>query len=583
MWRAVVAGLLWATTAMAAPNASQGFDVRNVVTGVTQPTAVAFLPNGQLLIAQKGGQLRLWSRRGGLRPDPVIRIPTCSQSEMGLLGIAVDPDFASSGFVYLYHTQPPAGDPARCAAADGRTNRVVRVTMSGETAANLTVLLDGIRTDNGNHDGGGLRIGPDGYLYIGAGDTGKGDFGDPGDATNPYAQDRQSLNGKLLRITRTGEPAPGNPFINEGGNARYVFAYGLRNPFRFNFEPVTELLWIGDVGQNTFEEVDIARGGENFGWPQCEGFEPTSSCPGSTTSPVYVYQQGDAGSSITGGVFYTHTLFGAAYQGNYFFADYVLDKIFRAVPRHAPDGFVGPPEVFVEGAGSPVDFALAADGSLYYAAYAANAVRRVLPQSGTSAPCARSLGIRTAGWSRQAGAAVARCQRKPGDDAECFPPEKYTPQVPRALARRIDQQCGSAPPPELCSRLLCAPCVATSDLTQCIAQLITDFVITSQSDLTGADDGRCGRTMARVVARGAAERLAAYQRCRVRSETECTPPALGPALARKIARACNDPSTAVCDAIGCNACGNGAALADCTSVWVAGAVDDLALALDGAP
>ena len=199
--------LLVASQATAAPQVvPPGFEVREVTTAVRRPTALAFTKGGQLFIAEKAGELRLWSRRGGLRAAPVIALATCAQSEMGLLGVAVDPDYAANGYLYLYYTYPPGGDSTRCAAVEGRTNRVVRVTVRDETASDVTVLLDGLQTDNGNHDGGGLRIGPDGNLYVGSGDTGRGDFGNPGDAVNPYAQDRQSLNGKLLRISPTGCP-----------------------------------------------------------------------------------------------------------------------------------------------------------------------------------------------------------------------------------------------------------------------------------------------------------------------------------------------------------------------------------------
>jgi glucose/arabinose dehydrogenase len=575
----VLFGLLAVARVEAAPQAPQGFEVRDVVTRLSQPTAIAFTPSGTLFIAEKRGRLRLWARSGGLRTEPVIEIPTCTQSEMGLLGVAVDPEYVSNGYVYLYHTQPPGGDPTRCGSAVGRENRVVRVTVANERGSDLIVLLDGIRTDNGNHDGGGLRFGPDGYLYVGVGDTGRGDAGAPGQATNPYAQDLQSLNGKLLRITRTGAPAPGNPFLGDGGNARFVFAYGLRNPFRFGIQPGTGLVWLGDVGQGTFEEIDVAAGGENFGWPQCEGLEPAEVCPGNSTPPVHVYRPGADGASVTGGVFYGGSAFGSAFVGNYFFGDFVLDRIWRAVPQRDPIGFAAPPEVFVRDAGSPVDFAVAPDGTLYYVAFTAEVVRRVLPQTGTSVDCARALGEPTAAWTRQLDQSTRRCLKR--DDADCFPPSGFEPRVSPRLARRIARRCGSAPPPELCARLACAPCAATPDLIHCAGDVVTEFLAGMQRAVVEADDGRCGRALARVVARAGAGRLAAYQRCRVQQRSPCNPPSLGPDLARKLARACNDPSAAVCDAVACSACGNGAALADCTGTALGAAVDSVAFALDG--
>src|SRR5262249_6240218 len=147
----------------------------------------------------------------------LITIGVCSDSEMGLLGIAVDPNFGSNGFIYLYRTDDSMG----CNDATNRFNQVVRVTMGpGDTVSpgSLMVLLTGMRTDNGNHDGGVLRIGPDNKLYVGVGDTGNGDNqGGPGSSTNPYAQDLSSLNGKVLRLNLDGTVPGDNPFVGQVG------------------------------------------------------------------------------------------------------------------------------------------------------------------------------------------------------------------------------------------------------------------------------------------------------------------------------------------------------------------------------
>src|SRR5215510_9979784 len=155
---------------------------------------------------------------------------------MGLLGVAVDPDFVRTGFVYLYRSQAGAGG---CETSTGRFNQVVRGTMAGGSVgpSSLTVLLDGIRTDHGNHDGGVLRIGPDRKLYVGVGDTGLGDSQGPGFSTNPYAQDLSSLNGKILRLNLDGSVPADNPFVGTAGARGEVWAYGFRNPFRMSFDP----------------------------------------------------------------------------------------------------------------------------------------------------------------------------------------------------------------------------------------------------------------------------------------------------------------------------------------------------------
>src|SRR5437660_3612564 len=147
-----------------------------VASGFSSPTAIAFLPTGGLLVTEQGGALKLVS--GGM-VTTLVTIPVCSTSEMGLLGAAVDPNFSTNGFIYLYRTNP---GPSGCSTSTGRFNQVVRVTMSGGAVniGSLAVLLTGIRTDNGNHDGGGLRIGPDGKLRLSVGDSGGGDMGNPG-------------------------------------------------------------------------------------------------------------------------------------------------------------------------------------------------------------------------------------------------------------------------------------------------------------------------------------------------------------------------------------------------------------------
>ena len=271
--RALV-GLAIALVAEAAHAVSTipGFTATVQVSGLAQPTGAAFLPDGRLVVTEKGGTLRVWTAASGLREAPLLTLPVCTASEMGLLGVAVDPAFAVNGFLYLYVTQPPGGDPSRCdeGTEAGRVSRVVRVTLAGEAIdpASLVVLLDGLRTDGGNHDGGALAIGPDGLLYVGVGDTGRGDGGPPGASTNPYAQDLQRLEGKILRIGLDGSTPPDNPFADRGGNAARVWAYGFRNPFRIAFDPIQpgpRRLWIGDVGQNSWEEIDVGVAGGDFG------------------------------------------------------------------------------------------------------------------------------------------------------------------------------------------------------------------------------------------------------------------------------------------------------------------------------
>jgi glucose/arabinose dehydrogenase len=365
-----------------APAASAGTPPANftdvaVVSGLNQPTAIAFLPNGKLLVTEKGGALKLVS---GGTASTLLTVPVCTASEMGLLGIALHPSFDSSGgFVYLYRTKP---GPTGCATSTDRFNQLIRVTMTGETVnpASLVELPPCcIRTDNGNHDGGGLRIGPDGKLYVAVGDTGLGDSGPPGASTNPYAQPLSALEGKILRLELDGTPAAGNPFLGQQGARGEIFARGFRNPWRFGFDPVTGALWAGDVGQSTIEEIDIVTAGGNYAWPRCEGTLPAGCQQPGDIDPVFTYPHTGAdtlGRSVTGGSFSKEGFFGQ-YAGQYFFGDYVANAIYRAVPNAARNGFQGTPVSFVTDASGPVDIVFGPDDGLYYAAIRTGEVRRV--------------------------------------------------------------------------------------------------------------------------------------------------------------------------------------------------------------
>jgi glucose/arabinose dehydrogenase len=342
--------------------------------GLTQPTAVAFLPDGRLLVTEKTGGLRLLE---GGRSELLTTLSVCTASEMGLLGIAVDPAFSTNGFVYLYRTKP---GPDGCATADGRHNQVVRLKLvnGAVEAGSLTEPLSGIRTDNGNHNGGGLRIGPDGKLWVSVGDTGRGDGGAPGQSTNPYAQDLGALEGKILRLELDGSPAAGNPFIGQAGARPEIFAYGFRNPWRFGFDPVTGRGWVGDVGQSTLEELDIVVAGGNYAWPRCEGTLPTGCQEPGDIDPVFTYSHTGSdslGRTIIGGAFAGRPF--GSYDGYYFFADFIASKIYWAPPMAAHDGLAGTPREFLNNAGGPVDIVFGPDGALYYVAFSAGQVRRI--------------------------------------------------------------------------------------------------------------------------------------------------------------------------------------------------------------
>jgi glucose/arabinose dehydrogenase len=349
-----------------------GYSDNVVASGLSSPTAVAFLPDGRMLVTEKGGALKLVS---GGSATTLVTIPVCTDSEMGLLGVAVDPSFSgSSGSIYLYRSAPSASG---CASATGRFNQIVRVTMTNGAVdiGSLSVLLTGIATDGGNHDGGGLRIGTDGKLWASVGDSGIGDAGTPGQSTNPYAQDLGSLNGKILRLELSGAPAAGNPFVGTPGARPEIYAYGFRNPFRFGIDPVTGKAWVGDVGQSTLEELDIVQPGGDYSWPYCEGSLPAGCMHPGDVAPIFDYPR-SFGTTVIGGAF-APTSFGSL-GGQYFFADYGASTIFSAKPTPARDD-IGSPVNFVTSADGPVDIVFGPGGSLYYVAINAGTVRQVTP------------------------------------------------------------------------------------------------------------------------------------------------------------------------------------------------------------
>jgi glucose/arabinose dehydrogenase len=397
----VLSFLVFAPTADAATPVA-GFTDTIVASGFSTPTAMAFLPDGRILVTEKGtggattagsANLKLISSTG---VSTVTTIPVCTSSEMGLLGVAVDPNFNTNGYVYIYRTAPD--ETNSCADSVGRYNQVMRLTMAGNgiVPGSLVQLQPGVlqmRTDGGNHDGGGLRIGPDNKLYVAVGDTGVGDGGNPGQSTNPYSQDTNALEGKVLRLELDGSPAAGNPYIGTTGRDE-VWASGLRNPYRFGFDPQTGSLWLGDVGQSTVEELDIIHSGGDYAWPHCEGTLP-AGCQANVPGPEPIYDpifqyfhttaQGTPafGRTITAGTF-AGPEFGS-YAGNYFFADYlgvsggVPSSIYRAVPNATRDGIVGTPTAFVTSTDGPVDIVLGPGGALYYVAINTGAIRMVQP------------------------------------------------------------------------------------------------------------------------------------------------------------------------------------------------------------
>ena len=334
------------------------FTTSAYVSGLSNPTAMQFAPDGRLFIAEQGGDLRVF-KNGTLLSAPFVSLDVDDDGERGLLGVAFDPDFAANQFVYVYYTVP--GSPAH--------NRVSRFTASGDVAAAGSELFILDLTDLSgatNHNGGALHFGPDGRLYIAVGEN----------ANGSHAQSMANLLGKMLRINRNGTIPSDNPFFGSAsGNNRAIWALGLRNPFTFAFQPDTSRMFINDVGQNTWEEINDGIAGANYGWPTTEGATTNVNF----RNPLYAYQHGagnPTGCAITGGAFYNPATaqFPADHLGDYFFADYCGGWIWRYDPAAPPATATAE---FKTGISSPVDLKVTDDGSLYYLARGEGIVYRV--------------------------------------------------------------------------------------------------------------------------------------------------------------------------------------------------------------
>jgi glucose/arabinose dehydrogenase len=355
--------LVVATGAQAAVPA--GFSETQIATGLSNPTAMAFAPDGRLFVCLQGGQLRV-IKNGVLLATPFVTLPVDSLGERGLLGVAFDPNFAANQYVYVYYT----------ATTPTVHNRVSRLTANGDVAAagsEVTILdLDNLSSAS-NHNGGALHFGLDGKLYIGVGDN----------ANGANAQSLGNLLGKMLRINSDGTIPTDNPFYQQAaGRNRAIWALGLRNPFTFTFQPQTGRMFINDVGQNTYEEINDGIVGSNYGWPSSEG--PTSNP--NHRAPIYYYGHGNTaftGCAISGGAFYVPDVaqFPSEYVGSYFFADFCTGWINRL---DVPGG--SGVTTFASGISFPVDVHVGPDGSLYYLARGSGGVVRKISYTPSQAP-----------------------------------------------------------------------------------------------------------------------------------------------------------------------------------------------------
>lgn len=404
----------------------EGFTQEVLTDKLDGPTSFAFAPDGRIFITQKAGTVRVW-QNGELLPQNFIDLSheVNQTADRGLMGIAVHPNFPATPYIYLSYVYEPL-EAKGYSDSGARVSRVLRVEAepgNSNVARNggAVVLLGANGTwdrignpeaadkapftcvdENGGHvrdclpaEGTAhtvdmIRFGPDGALYVANGD------GSVNDAINIRAQDVNSLAGKILRI----DPISGNGYANNpfydgdpGSNRSKVWALGLRNPFRFTLHPANGELWVGEVGNNVWEEISRGGRGSNFGWPCFEGPDQASgqeACQplfnGSqpVTYAVHAYPHAQGLGAAIGGDFYTGSAYPAQYRNAYFFADY-NGGIIQTITYSG-----GAPSVnlFASNVYGPVQISRGPDGSLYVLSIVLGSLSRIGYGAGPDAPAA---------------------------------------------------------------------------------------------------------------------------------------------------------------------------------------------------
>jgi len=351
-----VLGLPIATTTATATTVPSGFEDQ-LVAKVGGPTAIAFTPDGRILVTSHFGTLHV-IQGGSLVPTPALDLSAkiCDDKERGLLGVAVDPAFASNHTIYLYYTYKKFGScPYDTTGVP--VNRVSKFILPNSNVIDPnseTVLIDNVPNEDGIHNAGDLAFGKDGNLYISIGDGGCDyAFNSGCGSQNDAARDQHILLGKILRITPAGGIPASNPFqgagtarcaltgmTDPGKRCQETFAWGLRNPFRMAFDPnvAGTKFFINDVGQSTWEEIDLGQAGADYGWNVREGPCARGSrtdCgppPAGMTNPVYAYDHNTGCTAVIGGTFVPNGVWPTAFDNTYLYGDFVCGKIVRLTP-----------------------------------------------------------------------------------------------------------------------------------------------------------------------------------------------------------------------------------------------------------
>ena len=387
------------------------------ITGLFLPTDLEFSPDGRVFVAEKTGSIKAYDSIDDTTATTVANIAVQGDADQGLLGLAVDKDFPTRPYIYIAYAIPNGGSPA---------GRVARITINPATnqmvGSPLTLLTNWCNGGATTHAIDDIDFGEDGALYVSAGEWGEPSNilssgscnGDPSGQTGSFrSQDRQTsgdpqgLNGTIIRMhPDTGAPMPDNPLINSSDPIlRYVIADGLRNPYRIKLRPNTNEVWITDVGQNAFEEINkidntLSGSVSNFGWPCYEGdliYSPGQSANPSICGsivgqnikpeisyphlqPIHPEDQctpGLYGSALTGVAFYEGGDFPSEFDNAGFLADFSRNCIHRFSIDAQGDFIPGSFENFVPSARSPVDIEVGTNGDVYYASIFDGSIRRI--------------------------------------------------------------------------------------------------------------------------------------------------------------------------------------------------------------
>jgi glucose/arabinose dehydrogenase len=362
------------------------FDLLTVATGFTNPLDIK-QPNdnsGRLFVVEQPGHIQIIENNGARAASPFLDVTGLSNfisgGELGLLGLAFHPQYSTNHRFFVNYTRQVTGQIQTVIAefATSATNPEF-----ADPASQKILLI--VNQPTNIHKGGGLNFGPDTFLYIALGDGG------PEDDPSCNGQNINTFLGKILRIDVNSTPAAGkayaipptNPFVGQASGLPEIYLYGLRNPFRFSFDTTTNLLWIGDVGQDLWEEIDrltANQSGANLGWNLREGLHPyaPSTCtqtPGSTfTDPIFNYDHTQGDDAITGGYVY-HGIKAPALAGAYIFGDFISGRVWELTSDNL--GNLTRTQLTTTAANDLPAFGQDQSGELYLARYSSGTVVRL--------------------------------------------------------------------------------------------------------------------------------------------------------------------------------------------------------------